>query len=106
MFSAKLLLVVSKPQRVDAFDFDDDTVKAVLKQSIPGCVCERVITFLTDNQTQVMIMYTCVVGILGLFTISFRASRASMSPILAAAHASGGVRASRIASSSCRHHRL
>lgn len=37
------------------------------------------------------------------FTISFRASRASMSPILAAAHASGGVRASRMAANSCGH---
>lgn len=38
-----------------------------------------------------------------LRTMSFKASKASMSPILAAAHASGGVRASRMASSSCRH---
>lgn len=36
-------------------------------------------------------------------TISFSASSVSMSPILAAAHASGGVRASRMAASSCRH---
>lgn len=39
--------------------------------------------------------------IMGGFTISFRASRASMSPIFAAAHASGGVRASRMAANSC-----
>lgn len=36
-------------------------------------------------------------------TISFSASSVSTSPILAAAHASGGVRASRMAASSCRH---
>lgn len=36
-------------------------------------------------------------------TISFSASSVSVSPILAAAHASGGVRASRMAASSCRH---
>lgn len=40
-----------------------------------------------------------------VFTISSRAFRASMSPILAAAQASGGVRASRMASSSFGHQR-
>lgn len=39
----------------------------------------------------------------GGFTISFRASKASMSPIFAAAHARGGVRASRMAANSCGH---
>lgn len=40
------------------------------------------------------------------FTISFRASKASMSPIFAAAHASGGVRASRMAANSCGHDQI
>lgn len=46
----------------------------------------------------------CVVQTLGWLTISLRAPKVSVSPILAAAHASGEVSASRIASSSCKHH--
>lgn len=48
----------------------------------------------------------CNGAMTGGFTISFRASRASMSPILAAAHASGGVRASRMAANSCGRHQM